>query len=70
MALKRDFYSWFIEANAMSIALDSYPINSTLGEWLGQFPVFNKWLTRTVYLSELILPLVILVPFKQKKIRL
>lgn len=70
LMLKRDIHSWWLRADAMSIALDSDPIVSRIGYWLGQFKEFNKWLTRLGYLWEFIIPPLVLLPFKQRIFRL
>jgi hypothetical protein len=69
-ALLKNSNEWHEDASAVYYALSLDQLRLPLGDWLYKHPHFMQFLTKAVYYIELLIPILILLPTKNKWVKL
>ncbi|MDZ4665268.1 MAG: hypothetical protein SGJ15_10355 [Bacteroidota bacterium] len=68
--LLKNSSEWHGDASAVYYALSLDQLRLPVGDWLYMHPGLMQWLTKLVYITEILIPILILLPTKNKWIKL
>lgn len=69
-ALLKNSSEWHSDASAVYYALSLDQLRLPLGDWLYNYPGLMQFLTKAVYYTEILIPILILLPTKNKWVKL
>jgi hypothetical protein len=69
-ALLKNSYEWHNDASAVYYALSLDQLRLPLGDMIYKHPQFMQWLTKIVLYTEILIPILILFPTKNKWVKL
>lgn len=68
--LLKNSSEWHGDASAVYYALSLDQLRLPVGDWLYTHPTLMQWLTKIVYFVEILIPILILIPTKNKWVKL